>query len=169
MKKTSKVSRRSFVGLVTGAAASAVMASTAKAQSGLTDSDSGPNSDSPGYGRGNGVTDSDSGPNADRAGNGRGSRTTGLTDSDTGPNRDAAGNGRGGRTGLTDSDSSDAAGNGRGNRSTGITDSDSSDAAGNGRGGNQQCRCKWLWARHQQRLHRQRFLGRCRPWLFRHQ
>ena len=74
MKKTSKVSRRSFVGLVTGAAASAVMASTAKAQqTGRTDSD--PN-DSSGYGR-TGYTDSD--PN-DRSGYGR----TGVTDADSG-------------------------------------------------------------------------------------
>lgn len=105
MKKTSKVSRRSFVGLVTGAAASAVVASPAKAQSGITDSDSGPNSDSAGNGRGTGITDSDTGAYADQAGNGRGGRTSGLTDSDTGPNRDPAGNGRGNRTtGLTDSD-----------------------------------------------------------------
>ena len=37
-----------------------------------TDSDSGPNADQAGQGRGNGVTDSDSGSNSDRPGCGRG-------------------------------------------------------------------------------------------------
>ena len=67
-KKTSRVSRRSFVALVTGAAASTMITSPAKAQrTGRTDSDP---DDSVGYGR-TGYTDSD--PN-DSAGYGRTSR-----------------------------------------------------------------------------------------------
>ena len=83
MKKANRVSRRSFVGLVTGAAASAMMATSAKAQqTGRTDSDSG---DRAGYGR-TGYSDSDSN---DRGGYGR----TGATDSDS---NDRSGYGRGG-------------------------------------------------------------------------
>jgi hypothetical protein len=98
MKPTRKVSRRSFLGTVAGglagAGALAIMSGTANAQ--VTDSDSGPNSDQAGRGRGNGVTDSDSGPNSDQPGAGRGSRG-GVTDSDRGPNSDQAGAGRGNR------------------------------------------------------------------------
>ena len=148
-KKTSRVSRRSFVALVTGAAASAMIASPAKAQTytgrtdsdpsdgsgygrtGITDSDS---NDRASYGRGgsrtSGLTDSDSGPNADTAGNGRGSRNSGLTDSDSGTNSDSPGRGRGSSTGYTDSDPSDGGGRGR----SGLTDSDDSDRASYGRG-----------------------------------
>ncbi len=100
MKPTRKVSRRSFMGTVAGGLAGsgalAIKSGTANAQ--VTDSDSGPNSDQAGRGRGNGVTDSDSGPNSDQAGAGRGNRRRGgVTDSDSGPNSDQAGSGRGNR------------------------------------------------------------------------
>lgn len=85
-KKTSRVSRRSFVALVTGAAASTMIVSPAQAQrTGRTDSDP---DDSSGYGR-TGYTDSD--PN-DRSGFGR----SGLTDGD---DSDRARYGRGRGTG----------------------------------------------------------------------
>jgi len=126
-KKAQIVSRRSFVGLITGAAAATVISTPVVAQqanTGRTDSD--PN-DRAGYGR-TGITDSDSN---DRAGYGRGS--SGITDSDTGSNRDCAGRGRGSTTGNTDSDSGGGADQG-GNGRTGSTDSDSADRAGYGRG-----------------------------------
>jgi len=72
MKPTRKLSRRSFLATVAGTVAAAgaiTIAATdaAQAQSGCTDSDSGPNSDPPGDGRScgrgrrSGCTDSDSG------------------------------------------------------------------------------------------------------------
>ena len=64
-------------------------------RTGLTDRDP---TDRPGNGRGSRAsrpcTDSDSGPNSDPGGNGRGN---GVTDSDTGPNSDRPGCGRSGR------------------------------------------------------------------------
>jgi len=110
-KKAQSVSRRSFVGLITGAAAATVVATPVMAQrSGVTDSDTGGGADPAGNGRGGGVTDSDTGSNRDCAGRGRGS-TTGDTDSDSGGSSDPGGNGR---TGRTDSDPTDSAGYGRG-------------------------------------------------------
>ena len=115
------VSRRSFVALVTGAAAASMVGGAAHSQatdndptdpagggSGVTDEDP---TDSPGNGRGSsGVSDSDSGANGDCAGRGRGS-TTGQSDSDSGSCADPTGNGQ---TGLNDSDVNDSAGYGRG-------------------------------------------------------
>jgi hypothetical protein len=144
-KKANRVSRRSFVALVTGAAASGLIGGSAKAQSGRTDSDSndranygysgftdGDSNDRSGHGRGNGsCTDSDTGKNADGVGRGRRCNTsTGLTDSDTGSNRDAVGRGRGTSNGYTDSDSNDRSGQGY----SGLTDGDSNDRSGHGRG-----------------------------------
>ena len=82
MAKKGKLSRRSFLSRVAGAAvatgaAGAVTGGTlAQNYTGRTDSD--PN-DSVGYGR-TGISDSDSGPNRDRAGYGRGG--SGVTDAD---------------------------------------------------------------------------------------
>lgn len=110
-KKAQSVSRRSFVGLITGAAAATVIATPVMAQrSGVTDSDTGGGEDPAGNGRGQNVTDSDTGTNRDCAGRGRGS-TTGQSDSDSGGSADPGGNGR---TGRTDADASDRAGYGRG-------------------------------------------------------
>lgn len=117
------VSRRSFVALVTGAAAASIVSAPALAQ--RTDSDP---TDPAGAGRTTGITDNDP---TDEAGNGRGN--SGLTDSDSGANADCANRGRGNATGETDSDSgngADQAGNGR----SGLSDSDVNDAAGYGRG-----------------------------------
>lgn len=116
------VSRRSFVALVTGAAAASIVVGPAQAQ--RTDNDP---TDPAGGGR-SGLTDDDP---TDEAGNGRGS--SGLSDNDSGANGDCAGRGRGSTTGETDSDSgngADQAGNGR----TGISDADVNDSAGYGRG-----------------------------------
>lgn len=126
MVKKGKLSRRSFLGRVAGAAiatgATGVItgAATAQRYTGSTDSDTGSGADQAGYGR-TGATDSDSGSNSDRAGYGRGS--SGITDSDSGSSSDPVGNGRG--------SSSDRAGSGRG-----CTDSDTggnSDPGGRGR------------------------------------
>ena len=89
MKPTRKLSRRSFLGRVAGGAiaggaALTVLGGPAEAFQ---------------------VTDSDTGPNADPVGRGRGGRS--CSDSDTGRNADPGGRGRrcgGGRTGITDSD-----------------------------------------------------------------
>ena len=94
---SSPMSRRgamSVIGAtVLGAAAAAIVSTPGSARA-TTDSDSGPNADGAGHGRGTrrrgGQTDSDSGPNADAAGRGR----SGATDSDSGPNADRAGHGR---------------------------------------------------------------------------
>ena len=108
MKPTRKLNRRSFLATVAGGVAAAgaigVIATdeAQAAQSGCSDSDSGPNSDRAGAGRScgggrrtTGCTDSDTGRNSDPAGNGRcRRRRTGCTDSDTGRNSDPAGNGR---------------------------------------------------------------------------
>ncbi len=124
MKPTRKLNRRSFMAKVAGGVAAVgalgVLATdeAQAVQSGCTDSDSGPNSDSPGYGRSCGNR-----------------RRTGCTDSDTGPNSDPPGNGRcnsrpvRNRTGCTDSDGgryADGVGYGRhcGRRRTGYTDRD---------------------------------------------
>lgn len=146
MRKTSRVSRRSFVALITGAASSSFAVSSAKAQetgrtdsdatdaaqhgqTGLTDSDA---SDLANYGRGGGLerqayTDTDVAPNSDHVTNsGRG----GPTDADTGPNADPAMRGRGTNNGFTDSDPADGHGRGVSN----ITDVDSSDRPDRGRG-----------------------------------
>src|SRR6185436_13756416 len=98
MKPTRRLSRRSFLGRVAGGAiaggaALTVLGSPAEALQ-VSDSDSGPNSDPPGRGRGNGYSDSDSGPNSDPPGRGRGN---GISDSDSGPNSDPPGRGRGSR------------------------------------------------------------------------
>ena len=65
----------------------------AQAQSGPSDSDSGPSEDQPGHGR-TGATDRDSGPGADGAGHGVCARRH-VTDSDSGNGADGAGHGRG--------------------------------------------------------------------------
>lgn len=153
MKKTSRVSRRSFVSLITGAVAVVVTTSPAKGQevvrTGITDSDP---DDLAFYGRGEGhyVADADSGPNADQAYRGASpqrqgltdtdvapnsdhvtpARRGGLTDTDDGPNADRASYGRGRDNGFTDSDLTDGPGRGF----SGATDADSSDRAGHGRG-----------------------------------
>ena len=92
MKSERKVSRRSFLTRVAGgavAAGGAMVMLTGKAAAQTTDSDSGPNADGAGHGRGSnhirGCTDNDRGSNADQAGNGRGN---GHSDSDSGPNAD---------------------------------------------------------------------------------
>jgi hypothetical protein len=133
MKPTRKLSRRSFLATVAGTVAAAgaitVLATDpAEAQSGCTDSDSGPNSDPAGDGRScgrrgrSGCTDSDTGRYSDPAGDGRCRRRvrrSGCTDSDTGRYADPAGNGRcrrRQRRSCTDSDTgrySDPAGRGR--------------------------------------------------------
>lgn len=98
MKSTRKLSRRSFLtrvagGAVVGGGALVMLSGTAQAQ--VTDSDTGPNADGAGHGRGNnhirGCTDNDRGSNADQAGNGRGN---GHSDSDSGPNADPPSCGR---------------------------------------------------------------------------
>jgi hypothetical protein len=131
MKPTRKLSRRSFLASVAGTVAAAgaiAMIGTDPAEAfQITDSDSGPNSDPPGRGRGNrgrrsGCTDSDTGSYADPPGNGRCRRRvhrSGCTDSDTGRYADPAGNGRCRRRrprSCTDSDTgryADRAGHGR--------------------------------------------------------
>jgi hypothetical protein len=134
MKPTRKLSRRSFLATVAGTVAAAgaitiVATDAAEAQSGCTDSDSGPNSDRPGNGRScgggrrSGCTDSDSGSYSDPPGNGRCRRRvvrrSGCTDSDSGRYADPPGNGRCRRRvrrSCTDSDTgrySDPAGRGR--------------------------------------------------------
>lgn len=157
-KKANRVSRRSFVALVTGAAASGMIGGSAKAQSGRTDSDSndrsnygysgytdGDSNDRSGHGRGNSCTDSDTGSNADGVGRGRRcGGQTGITDSDTGNGADGVGRGRGSggkgknaASGITDSDTGsnrDAVGRGRGTNN-GYTDSDSNDRSGQGYSG----------------------------------
>src|SRR5688572_29626817 len=116
-KITKRVSRRSFVALVTGAAATTLVSKSAAAQeTGRTDSDS---NDRSGYGR-TSVFDSDSndrggygrtgysdGDSNDRSGYGRGggggnNAGGGLTDSDDGQNSDAPGRGRGTGNGYSD-------------------------------------------------------------------
>lgn len=156
MKPTRKLNRRSFMAKVAGGVAAVgalglVATDEAQAvQSGCTDSDAGPNSDSPGYGRscGNrrrtGCTDSDTGPNSDPPGGGhcrsRVRPRTGCTDSDSGRYADAPGHGRHcgrPRTGITDRDPTDRPGYGRGWRGRrSCTDSDTgryADRAGHGR------------------------------------
>ena len=77
MAKKGKLSRRSFLTSVAGAAvatgAAAVVTGGSEAQryTGRTDSDTGSYADRAGYGR-TGMSDSDSGSNADRGGYGRG-------------------------------------------------------------------------------------------------
>lgn len=167
MKATRQTSRRSFMGRVLGGVAIGALATVSgKARAwqrggytGVTDSDSGYNSDEAGYGRGGrgsrpssnytGHTDND-GADPVNGGVHGGNEATGLTDRDSGPRADSAGYGRGtlgrpgvrqgGRTGPgpTDNDSTDSTGEGRGRAYTGISDQDSgsySDNAGYGRGG----------------------------------
>jgi hypothetical protein len=104
MKTVRPLSRRSFLGRVVGGAAvggSALLMVGGQAEAfQITDSDSGPNSDAPGHGRGSRVSDTDP---VDPSGNGRGPRHATCTDSDSGPNSDGAGRGRG--NGVTDGDS----------------------------------------------------------------
>jgi hypothetical protein len=157
MKPTRKLSRRSFLGRVAGGAivggaALTVLTGPAEAMQ-ASDSDSGPNADPSGRGRGNpNCSDSDSGQYGDPGGRGRrcGRTNTGCSDSDSGQNGDPSGRGRrcgGGRgtSGLTDRDTgryADPAGNGRGTRRSGLTDRDTgshSDPAGNGRGRRGRC------------------------------
>jgi hypothetical protein len=118
MKAVRRLSRRSFLGRVVGGAAvggSALLVLGGQAEAfQVTDSDSGPNSDPPGRGRGSRSGLSDSDP-VDPGGNGRGPRHATCTDSDAGPNSDGAGRGRGNN--VTDGDSgsnADAARCGRG-------------------------------------------------------
>lgn len=117
MKLTRKLSRRSFLATVSGAAvtggALAVFGSEAGAMQ---------------------VTDADPG---DPVGRGRGGTRSGVTDRDP---SDASGRGRGGsggnaRTGVTDGDPTDPVGHGRGGSAarSGCSDSDPSDPSGNGR------------------------------------
>ena len=144
MKPTRSVSRRSFFSQVAGGAiaAGAVALVTGEARAvqgppytGITDSDSGPNSDNAGYGRGGNqaISDNDSGPNADPAGHGRNTRgqppASGITDRDP---TDPVNRGRGGGSGFSDSDSganADPSGRGRGvvrnGPYTGYSDADS--------------------------------------------
>jgi hypothetical protein len=119
MKPTRKVSRRSFLNRVAGAAAGgAFLLVSGEAHAQVSDHDP---TDPIGRGRGGGtgVTDSDTGPGADPRGRGRGGSapgSTGVTDSDSGANADAVGRGRGG-SGITDTDSgpyADPRGRGRG-------------------------------------------------------
>jgi hypothetical protein len=129
MTPTRKLSRRSFLATVAGTVAAAgviTVVAADPAEAFQTDSDSGPNSDPPGGGRGNrggsGCTDSDTGRYSDPAGNGRcrrRARSSGCTDRDSGRYSDPAGNGRcrrRQRRSCTDSDTgrySDPAGRGR--------------------------------------------------------
>lgn len=135
MKQRPKLSRRSFLATVAGAATGAVLTATGDAhaafQNGCTDRDPPPPSGDPG-GRGRnctnqpppppstGCSDSDSGPGADPGGSGRNCRnepTTGCSDSDTGRGADPGGRGRNcssqPQTGCSDSDPSDPSGRGR--------------------------------------------------------
>ena len=129
MKPTRRLSRRSFVGLVAGAAfvgGAALTRIAGRAEAQVTDSDTGRVADPPARGRGRtGLNDSDP---ADPVGNGRGRRApaaqvrrTGLTDADSSTTSDPVGNGRGRPSqrcvGYTDGDrgsSADRAGCGRG-------------------------------------------------------
>jgi len=137
MRRTRKVSRRSFFatvagGAVMGGSATALLTGQALALV-------------------QGCSDNDPASSGDPGGHGRrcqGTSETGVTDSDP---TDAGGHGRGPSaprtgTGITDSDSGDPVGGGRGNRPgqnvnprayTGVTDSDSGpnhDPVGSGRG-----------------------------------
>ncbi|HWT12419.1 MAG TPA: hypothetical protein VN231_06675 [Allosphingosinicella sp.] len=137
MKLKRKLSRRSFLASVTGAAVSGGALAAFGAEAGamqLTDSDP---SDPVGRGRGGGgVTDRDpSDPIGRGRGGSSGSTHTGVTDGDP---TDPIGSGRGGgaaRSGITDSDPSDPSGNGRGGSASrsGCSDSDPSDRGGDGR------------------------------------
>ena len=100
MAQRGKLSRRSFLTRVAGAAVVTGAAGTVAgcATTGYTDSDVGRYGDPAGAGRGGsggygstGATDSDTGTYADPAGNGRGRRS--CTDSDTGAYADAVGRG----------------------------------------------------------------------------
>jgi hypothetical protein len=75
------------------AAAVGLRPGSAEAQSGPSDSDSGPGEDPPGRGR-TGASDRDAGPNEDRPGHGV-CAMRGQSDSDSGPGEDPAGHGRG--------------------------------------------------------------------------
>jgi hypothetical protein len=109
MKPTRKVSRRSFMHAVAGAAAGgAMLAIGTRANAQASDADSGPSKDPAGRGE-TGYTDGDSGANADRANHGR--RPRACTDSDSGPNADRGNNGRGNR--RSDNDPTDQGGCGR--------------------------------------------------------
>lgn len=129
MSDSKRLSRRSFISRVAGAAA----ATGALAVVGGCAATPG----TPGY---TGLTDNDGGPNQDRENMGRGSRSySGITDSDSGYYQDAAGNGRGtqrqgssGPTGLNDVDISDPAGNGRRGGGTGYKPSRCSDSDSRG-------------------------------------
>jgi hypothetical protein len=122
MKRLRRLSRRSFLATVSGAAVGggALLAVGGEAAGAMQTTDRDP-SDPIGRGRG-----------------GSGPARSGLTDGDPG---DPIGNGRGGnrggtRTGITDADPSDPGGNGRGgNRTagTGCSDSDPTDRGGYGR------------------------------------
>jgi len=102
-----KLSRRSFVAVVTGGAAATLSSSHSAAQTytGVTDSDGGTYADRVGYGRSGraatGVTDSDLGTNADPINAGRGTvarnNCSGMTDSDVGSGYDPVGCGTGER------------------------------------------------------------------------
>ena len=120
MAKKGRMSRRSFLTRVAGAAlgggalsALGVVSGAAAQQrtyTGITDSDRGPNMDQGGSGRGgqpSGRTDNDTGATGDPIGRGRGTpQRSGYTDRDTGTGSDPVGNGRG--PGCTDSDSGSA-------------------------------------------------------------
>lgn len=144
VSRSSLPNRRSFFarvagGFVVGGGAVAVVAGSARAQSGgaasgevgqitpdssytgVTDQDSGAAADRAGSGRsGLGVTDNDP---TDRAGNGRG-RGSGLTDSDAGANADPPGRGRGARGVSADADGADATTSSRTGRTRQVPPSD---------------------------------------------
>ena len=115
MKTVRKLNRRSFLGRVAGGLVfggslglvGAEAAAFQRVQTGLTDSDSGSNSDDAGYGRGGQNAISDNDPR-DPAGQGVNVRNrgqgpqTGVTDRDP---TDRRGEGRGATTGFSDSDS----------------------------------------------------------------
>jgi hypothetical protein len=153
MKPTRKLSRRSFLGRVAGGAiaggaALTILGGEAQALQ-VSDSDSGPNADRSGQGRGNpNCSDNDSGQYGDPGGRGRRCgrpQQGGCSDNDSGANADRAGAGRrcGRPAGCTDRDTgryADGVGRGRrcgGGGRSGITDGDSgnnADPGGNGRG-----------------------------------
>ena len=91
-RSTLRIIGASVVGAAV-AAAVGLRGSTAEAQQGPSDSDSGPGEDAPGRGR-TGFSDRDSGPNEDRPGHGV-CALRGTSDSDSGPGEDPPGHGRG--------------------------------------------------------------------------
>lgn len=143
MSKRKSLNRRSFMSQVAGGAILAGGATSlvtgeahaTRAQTGVTDHDSGALTDAAGYGRGTnrpqqptGISDYDSGVQADAVEHGRG-----ATDSDA---SDAVGRGRGNLPGFADKDSG-ATADSKPLRRSGLTDNDAganADRGGDGRG-----------------------------------